>query len=243
MRKKRFFLSGSVLFLLAVCVLPLPAQTNPGGRVLINDDFEGNNIGAKPVKWACHLDEENEISVVEAPAIGNRAVRLCNTGLTVWKPLISGFVSGESDAALQLDCEWYLTKPFSDDKSALTVTMRGKGNIGLVVVSIGGPGGIAVMQTGLGYVPLNLPVKFNQWNHLTIIIDPIVKGKEGKFTLIVKQGEEKAEFKNLSFYPPAQWQGDFPTEWWYTPTFNLFGAPSPDREVYIDNVRLEVIQP
>jgi hypothetical protein len=231
-----------VVFLIASSAFQVLADS-PEGTMLLDEDFEKNDIGAKPAKWYVHVDDEKEVSIVGSPAIGNRAVRLNDTGPTVWKPMISAGVSGESDSYLKLDFDWYIEKPFKGD-TVFSANMRGKGNISIVAILIRGNGGISVKQKGLGFVPLNIPLKLGQWNHLTIITEPISKKETGVFSIVVKQGQEKSEFKNLQFYPPEKWQGEFPDAWDHTPYFNLTSkAAGSEGEVYIDNVKLQVIPP
>ena len=210
-----------------------------------------------------HADEGNDATVVETPALGKRAVRFTDAGGTVWKPMIQGQISGEADSFLKLDFDWRLHGTVDDFNRAFTVVLRGTGNIEVAAVALGGPGGVAVRQKGLGWVPLRVPLKTERkgggdfpaalrqscgplaaalpsWNHLTLIADPISWGERGAYTVVIVQGEERLVFPNVPFCPP---HGRYPGEYWYSPCFTLAGstAAGAGKEAYLDNVRVEVV--
>ena len=216
------------------------AADSPVGKVLLSDDFEANAPGARPASWGVHADEGNDAVVVDTPALGQRAVRFTDAGGTVWKPMIQGQISGEAGSFLKLDFDWRLHGSVDDSNKAFTVVLRGTGNIEVAAVALGGPGGVAVRQKGLGWVPLRVPLKTDRWNHLTLVADPISWGERGAYTVVVTQGEERLVFANVPFCPP---HGRYPGEYWYSPSFTLAGstAAGAGKEAYLDNVKVEVV--
>ena len=154
---------------------------------------------------------------------------------------MSGAICGEANSFLRLDLDWLIPRTFEDHKKALTIVLRGDGNIATVSVAIGGPGGVAVLKNGKEWLALGVPVRLNQWNHLTIISDPISYGAKGAFDVIVTQGTERAVFENVLF--SYRGNGEYPKTYWYSPCFSLPGGASAGagKEAYIDNVRLTVV--
>ena len=231
----------TLLLVVGLAATSLRAES-PVGTVLINDDFERDAPGARPPGWIVLVDEGNDITVVSSPALGKRSVKFTDTGGTVWKPLMSGAICGEANNCLRLDFDWYLTSTFDSHPKALTAVLRGDGNIATVSLAIGGPGGIAILKKGKEWLPLGAPVRLNQWNHLTIISDPISYGARGAFDIIVTlSGGERAVFANVPF--GYRGKGEYPKTNWYSPCFSLPGGGpgGPGREAYIDNVRLTVV--
>ncbi len=216
------------------------AADSPVGKFLLNDDFEANAPGTHPAGWGVLTDKGNDAVVVDSPALGKRSVRFTDTGGTVWKPMIQGGISGEPGSFLKLDFDWRLHGTVDDFAKALTITLRGPGNLEVATVALGGPGGAAVRQKGLDWVPLRVPLKTDQWNHLTLIADPISRGERGAYTVIVVQGNERMLFPNIPFYSP---RGRYPDALWYSPTFILGGstAAGAGMEAWLDNVKLEVV--
>jgi len=216
------------------------AADSPVGKFLLNDGFEANAPGTHPAGWGVMVDKGNDAVVVASPALGKRSVHFTDTGGTVWKPMIQGGISGESGNFLKLDFDWRLHGTVDDFSKAFTVTLRGTGNLEVATVALGGPGGVAVRQKGLGWVPLRVPLKADQWNHLTLIADPISRGERGAYTVIVVQGEERMVFPNIPFCPPRD---RYPDAYWYSPTFILGGstAAGAGKEAWLDNVKLEVV--
>ena len=214
---------------------------SPVGKVLIGDDFERNAPGARPAGWTILVDEGNDVTVVDNPALGKRSLRFTDTGGTVWKPLVAGAICDEANSCLRLDFDWRLNCTFDDEKKALTVVLRGDGNIATVSVAIGGPGGVALLKKGKDWLSLGVPVRLNQWNHMTIISDPISYGAKGAFDIIVTQGAERAVFANVPF--SCRGNGEYPKTYWYSPCFSLPGGASggAGKEAYIDNVKLVVV--
>jgi hypothetical protein len=230
----------TLLLVVGLAAVSLRAES-PVGTVLIDDDFERDVPGAKPPGWAILVDEGNDVTVVDSPALGKRSVKFTDTGGTVWKPLMSGSICGEANNCLRLDFDWCLKSTYDDHKKAFTVSLRGDGNIATVSVAIGGPGGVAVYKKGKEWLPLGVPVRLNQWNHLTIISDPISYGAKGAFDVIVTQGGERGVFENVPF--SCRGTGEYPKTYWYSPCFSLAGGASagPGKEAYIDNVKLSVV--
>ena len=230
----------TLLLVVGLAAVSLRAES-PVGTVLINDDFERDAPGAKPAGWTILVDEGNDVTVVDGPALGKRSLKFTDTSGTVWKPLIAGTICDEANNCLRLDFDWYLNNTFETHPKALTAVLRGDGNIATVSVAIGGPGGVAVFKRGKDWLPLGVPVRLNQWNHLTIISDPISYGAKGAFDVIVTQGSEKAVFENVPF--SYRGNGEYPKTYWYSPCFSLPGGASAGagKEAYIDNVRLTVV--
>lgn len=224
----------------AACGFYAYAADSPVGKVLLTDDFEHGTLGGPPPHWLTFTDKGNRVALVSKPALGKRSLEFTRSGGTVWKPMVSGSISGESGNALQLDFDWYLPARFPADAGGLSAVIRGNGNRAVVTVLIGGPGGVAVRQGKKGVLPLLFPVKPEAWGHVTIVCDPISRGKDGAFDLTVTQGAEKMRYPNIPFAP--NWNAEFPTSFWYSPTFQLgAGKPGAPATAYIDNMQVRVV--
>lgn len=221
----------------------LQAAENSEETVLIDDDFETIALRAEHSPWLVYdEDENNEVATLESPDGKSHAVRFTDIGGTGWKPLLSGKIKGESESYLQLDFDWYLPQAFDTDKKSLCVTVaRDKGNVSAVEVHIGGPSGIAVRDKNK-LIPLNVTIKTGQWNHMTIVCDPISRGAEGAFNIIVVQDKEKSVFENFPFSP--NFNGEYVASLWYSPFFALGSgeAAGEGKEAWIDNVKLKVVK-
>ncbi len=228
----------TVALLLALSGLAT-AEDSSLGKVLLNDDFEKAALGSRPAPWLFFTDAGNDVTVAESPANGGRSLKLTRTGGTVWMPMVSGTVAGESQSTVRLEFDWYLPA-LSDDASPLFyVTLRGEGNINTVQVGLGGPGGLAVPQAGADWVPLGFPVRAGHWGHLAITADPMSRKADGAFDLVVSQGEERMAYPNIPFRPDGR--GQYPNELWYTPTFHVGGGVATrPREAYVTHVRITV---
>jgi hypothetical protein len=218
------------------------AADSPPGTVLLNEDFEAQTPGTHPANWNVYTDPGNDAVVVESPALGQRALRFTDTGGTAWMPAICGFISGEAHSFLRLDCDWRLNATVDRQERAFTLVLRGTGNVAFVTIALGGPGGVAVLQPGQSWALLGVPLQLDQWNHLTLFVDPLAWGAKGACTLVIVQGQERLVFPNIPFTLPEGVQ-DFPPEYWFSPLFQLGGsdAAGPGVEAYLDNVRVEVV--
>lgn len=229
---------GSLLWILALAALAL---ASPPGKVLLQADFEQDQVGENPRGWLPFVDEGNSVSVADEPALGQRCLKLTRAKGTVWKPMVSGGIMDESDSYLQAEFDWYLPALFPSDRSALCFVLRGDGNRAYVTVDLGGPGGVAVRQGVRDWLSLGFPIKAGEWGHLTIVADPIAKGGDGACDVIVTQGEETMRYPNIAFTP--DWHGAYPSKLWHTPTIQLgAGQPSQPAEAYVDNVQIKVVR-
>jgi hypothetical protein len=157
-------------------------------------------------------------------------------------PMVSGTVAGEGKSTVRLECDWYLPALSDGTDQVLYVTLRGNVNISTVQVGLGGPGGVTVPQGRDEWAPLGFPIRAGQWGHLSITADPMSRKADGAFDLVVTQGKERAVYPNIPFRP--DWQGKYPEELWYTPTFHVGGgSPTRPREAYVTNVRITVVPP
>ena len=181
------------------------------------------------------------MTLVDTPAVGQRAVHFTDTGGSVWKPAICSVVNGQADKFLRWDCDWRINTSVDRPDKAFTMVLRGTGNRAMVTVTLGGPGGVAVRQ-GPDWVKLDAPVRLNAWNHLTVYTDPVSLGEKGACTVIVTQGEDRTVLANLA-YPAANTWPEYPGAWWYSPLFSLGGgaAAGPGVDAYLDNVRVEIV--
>ncbi|NCO39710.1 MAG: hypothetical protein COZ06_35955 [Armatimonadetes bacterium CG_4_10_14_3_um_filter_66_18] len=237
-RGRRAILAPVVLCLIGAAAF---AADSPVGTVLFSRDSESDAVGAQPAGWAVLVDNGNAAVVSDAPAWGERSLKFTRTGGTVWKPMISGTISGEDNSALQLDSDWYLPALFDSDSEALSVVLRGDGNRAVVTVAVGGPGGVAVRQGVRDWLPLLFPVHPGAWGHVTVVMDPISRGAGGACDVTVSQGAEKMTYPNIAFTP--DWNNQYPTTHWNSPYFHLGGGkPGAAVEAYFDNVRLQVVQ-
>ena len=62
----------TLLLVVGLAAVSLRAES-PVGTVLINDDFERDAPGAKPAGWVILVDEGNDVTVLDSPALGKRA--------------------------------------------------------------------------------------------------------------------------------------------------------------------------
>jgi len=91
-------------------------------------------------------------------------------------------------------------------------------------------------------VPLGFPVRAGQWGHLSLTVDPMPRGADGAFDLVVAQGKEQMTYPNIPFRP--DYRGQYPRELSYTPTFHVGGGTTTKpREAYVTNVRVTVVPP
>jgi len=228
---------GSLLLSLLWATL---AAGSPPGKVLLHADFERDQVGENPAGWVAFVDEGNTLGIIDQPALGQRCLKLTRAKGTVWKPMVAAGVQDEPDSYLRAEFDWYLPALFESDRSALCFVLRGDGNRAYVTVNLGGPGGIAVRQGVRDWLPLGFPVKAGAWGHLTIVADPISRGKDGACDLVVTQGEETMCYPNLAFTP--DWHDGYPSKLWYSPTIQLgAGQPEQPAEAYVDNVRITVV--
>lgn len=224
-------LRGSVLCL--VVLLPFAgsacADESPVGKVLLDETFKQAAIGSRPAPWLYFTDAGNDIAIADAPLLGGHALKLSRTSGTVWMPMVSGTVAGEPKNTVRLECDWYLPALSDSTDSVLYVTVRGDVNINAVQVGLGGPGGIAVPQGRDEWAPLGFPLRAGQWGHLEVTVDPMSRGADGAFDLVVSQGAERIAYPNIPFRP--DYRGQYPKELWYTPTFHVGGgSPAGPRE-------------
>jgi hypothetical protein len=231
---------------LAVCAFGAGLATSraadsPPGKVLFRADFEADAPGGRPAGWSVFADAGNDVAVVEGVSLGRRALRFTDAGGSVWKPMVATAICGEAESFVRVDCDWRLNATVDAHEKALTLVLRGEGNTEIAAVALGGPGGAAVRQKGLGWLPLGVPLRLNEWNHLTAIADPISWGERGAYTVLLGQGSEEAVFPNIPFYPP---RGVYPKEYWHSPFFALGGgaAAGAGKEAYLDNVTVEVVR-
>jgi len=201
--------------------------------VLLDTDFEKDTVGTNPKQFTTAKDFEKEVMITFDPTgKENKCVKFVDMMPGGWKPAIWANCGGELDGKLCLDFDWYLTG--INKKRGLQVLVRGERNIPTIKVSIGGEGGVKASD-----ILLNVPIKINQWNHLTIISDPISYRDKGRFTIVVTQGKEKIKFKNIPF--SKSWDGKkYASTLWNSPYFS--GANHSGFEVYIDNVQLKIIE-
>ncbi|MBM3501275.1 MAG: hypothetical protein FJX74_21700 [Armatimonadetes bacterium] len=236
-------------WVLGLTLLPVTALSGLGlrpaaaqERTLLEETFGGKEPGSRPGPWVYFADEGNEAVVAEAPDLPGSCLRLTRSGGTVWKPMVSGWASGEADSPLQLELDWYLPALSEGEDPVLFVTIRGDGNIGTVTVALGGPGGVAVPQGGGEWAPLGFPLRAGVWGRLVVKTDPISRRAEGAFDVTVSQGDERAEYPNIPFRP--NWQGDHAAELWHSPTFQVGGgSPERPREAHLRNVKLSTASP
>jgi hypothetical protein len=189
------------------------------------------------------VDTGNSVEAVAEPAAAasGRSLRLARSGGTVWMPMVAGQVGGEPDSVLRFEfdaCVGALSDRWDD---ALTGLLRADGNVALVEVHLGGPGGVAVPAGERGEpLPLGFPLKPGEFAHVVVVVDPLRRGPEAKFDLTLTQGEECLRVPNI----PFRRRSDYPTTWWYSPTFHLGGGTAAHpREAWIDNVRITVVPP
>jgi hypothetical protein len=165
-------------------------------------------------------------------------VHFTDTDGTVWKPMLFAQLPGTPNSFLKLDFDWRFSGQVDDFDKAFTAVLRGTGNIEVAAVAIGGPGAVAVRQKGLGWVPLHMPLTAQRWGHLTIIADPISRGENGAYSVIVAQDDKRMVFPNIPFCPPG---GKYPDAYWYSPCFQLGGGAVAGAEAWLDSVKLEVV--
>ncbi len=216
-------------------------------KTLLDEGFAGRELGSRPGPWLYFVDPGNVIAIAQSPspdgvAPAVRCLRLSRSGGTIWMPMFCGWAAGEPGSPVRLDFDWYLPQLSDGPDHVLFVTLRGTGNINLITVALGGPGGIAVPQDGDTFVPLGFPLRPSRWGHLTIVADPLARKTAGAFDVAISQGKEHAEYPNIAFRP--DWRGVFPDALEYSPTFHV-GGGSPDRprQAYVTNVRLTTTSP
>lgn len=226
---------------IALLTIAIGYSAQEAGTFLLKDDFEKNAAGIKPAGWLSQADEGNEIVVVEAPAIGGKAVRLSHTSGTVWKPYLAGTTSYGNDIMTAVEFDIYFTGKFTSDAKSFFFMMRGPNDTPYIRIAMGGPSGLAP-ELGSGLLPLNVPVKTNTWYHITVRIDALAKAEQGTYTLIVKGGTRVIPFENIPLCIPKNYAASkkvFPAKTEASPGFMLPEAPGKD--VIIDNVTIQVI--
>ena len=242
MRRQALTVALALALLGGVLAACFAEDTPPPPPPLVNDDFEACTLGGTTLpRWNVYVDEGNAVTVVDTPAVGQRAVRFTDIGGAVWKPAICSVVNGQADAFLRWDFDWRINQTVDRWEKAFTFLLRGTGNKAVVTVTLGGPGGVAVRQ-GKEWVALDAPVRLNEWNHLTVYTDPISLGEKGACTVIVTQGDDKAVLPNLAYPAAATWP-EYPAAWWYSPLFSLGGSmvAGAGVEAYLDNVKVQVV--
>ena len=208
-------------------------------RVLMVDSFESASVGARPGPWLHFVDPGNSVEAVAQPAVGARSLKLTRGGGTIWMPMVAGHVAGEPDSVLRFEFDACVAALSDRWDEALTGLLRADGNVALVEVSLGGPGGVAVPAGENGEpLPLDFPLKPGEFARVTVVADPLSRGPEATFDLTVTQGEERLSVPNIPFRRRAS----YPATWWYSPTFHIGGgSPSRPREAWVDNVKITAL--
>ena len=226
--------------MLVICAGRATGEDAGAGTVLLNETFEAAEPGSQPVSWLYFTDAGNNVVVAGAPLTGGRCLKFTRSAGTVWKPMVSGGVAGHAQSPVRLECDFYL--PEGPAEGALSVTLRGEGNIHTVSVTLGGPAGVAVPQGNREWVPLGFPLRAGRWGHLSITADPFARKGKGAFDLVVSQGKERLECPNIPFQPNHR--GDYGGVLWHSPVFQVSGgAPGAPREALVDNVRVVISPP
>lgn len=231
-----------LIVLIAFCMTAsINAQNEPATseKVLMTADFERDQTGKTPRGWYVAVDKGNSVEVVDDLPDSTQCLKFTDVSGSQWKPFVSGYVKNPSDKPLRLDFDWRINQKFASGKQALSVMIRGYGNIALVNVCIGG-GDTLVIPLGGSAPPIKLdvPILVDQWNAMSIIMDPVKMGDKGTYTIIIKQGENTLMFPNIQF--SSNWYKQYPTQLWMSPAFSLGqrGIAGEGAFAWIDNVRL-----
>ena len=211
-----------------------------GAETLVDDGFEKAPVGGSPAPWLTFVDAGNSLTVTDRPALGQRSVKFVRGGGSVWKPVLGGQVNGQAANFLRFEFDVQIGALSDRWDHALSATLRGDGNVAMVQVALGGPGGVAVPDERGQWLALDFPLQPGSFAHVVIVTDPLARGADAAYDLTVTQGAERLTVPNIPFRRPS---GAYPANWWFSPTFQL-GGGTPDRPqtAWLDNVKITTVE-